>query len=122
MHERKSTICGNRSYRVIGIESDKVFTFFIDLILKDVQDFFDVVVQPVLENERGYKLIVVDGKQKYEQPHIDQEIFKRLHKSSIVIADITGARLNCYLELGYALVQNDINKRSFKRKVGDRSI
>lgn len=30
---------------------------------KDVQDFFDVVVQPVIENELGYRLVVVDGRQ-----------------------------------------------------------
>jgi hypothetical protein len=30
---------------------------------KDVQDFFDTVVQPVIEGELGYKLTVVDGNQ-----------------------------------------------------------
>jgi hypothetical protein len=68
-----------------------------------VQDFFDAVVQPVIEGDLGYKLTVIDGKQAYEHPRIDQEIFAKLHRSNVVIADITGSRPNCLLELGYAL-------------------
>src|ERR1700730_5715066 len=68
-----------------------------------VQDFFDVVVKPVVEDEYGFKLVVVDGKQAYEYNRVDQEIFEKLHRSRIVIADITGERPNCFLELGYAL-------------------
>lgn len=68
-----------------------------------VQTFFDTVVQPVMENEFGYRLVVIDGRQAYEQARIDQEIFAKLHRSSVVVADITGSRPNCFLELGYAL-------------------
>lgn len=68
-----------------------------------VQDFFDTVVQPVIEDELGYKLTVIDGNQAYDYARIDEEIFAKLHRSSIVIADITGLRPNCFLELGYAL-------------------
>jgi hypothetical protein len=67
-----------------------------------VQEFFDVVVKPVVEGELGYRLAVVDGRQEYAHARIDQEIFARLHRSSLVIADITGARPNCFLEMGYA--------------------
>jgi hypothetical protein len=69
----------------------------------DVQAFFDNVVQPVMEGELGYKLTVVDGNQPLEHARIDEEIFKKLHRSSVVLADITGARPNCFIELGYAL-------------------
>jgi hypothetical protein len=69
----------------------------------DVQNFFDTVVQQVVENEMNYKLVVVDGNQPILAPRIDEEIFTKLHRSSIVIADITGSRPNCFLELGYAL-------------------
>lgn len=69
----------------------------------DVQTFFDTVVQPVIENEMGYRLVVIDGRQSYDHARIDQEIFAKLHRSSVVLADITGARSNCFLELGYAL-------------------
>lgn len=70
---------------------------------KHVQDYFDTVVQPVIEGELGFKLVIVDGKQALEFNRIDQEIFAKLHRSAIVIADITGQRPNCLLELGYAL-------------------
>lgn len=69
----------------------------------DVQDFFDTVVQPVMVGELGYQLTVVDGKQAYDHARIDDEIFTKLHRSSVVVADITGLRPNCFLELGYAL-------------------
>lgn len=69
----------------------------------DVQTFFDMVVQPVIEGELGYRLLVIDGRQAYDHARIDQEIFAKLHRSSVVLADITGARPNCFLELGYAL-------------------
>ncbi|MEK6209926.1 MAG: hypothetical protein AABM64_06045 [Pseudomonadota bacterium] len=69
----------------------------------DVQNFFDTVIQPIIEGELGYKLTVVDGKQAYEYSRIDQEIFAKLHRSRVVLADITGVRPNCFLELGYAL-------------------
>jgi hypothetical protein len=68
----------------------------------DVQTFFDIVVQPVIEGELGYHMVVVDGRQKFEHARIDQEIFAKLHRSRIVLADITGMRPNCFLELGYA--------------------
>ena len=69
----------------------------------DVQDFFDVVVQPVIEDELGYRITVVDGRQSYDYPRIDQEIFEKLDRSRLVLADITGMRPNCFLELGYAM-------------------
>lgn len=69
----------------------------------DVQNYFDTVVQPVVEGELGFKFVVIDGNQALEFSRIDQEIFAKLHRSSVVIADITGQRPNCLLELGYAL-------------------
>lgn len=68
-----------------------------------VDDFFAVVVKPVIEEEYGYSLVVVDGKQAVEQSRIDQDIFSKLRRSGLVIADLTGERPNCFLELGYAL-------------------
>ena len=68
-----------------------------------VDDFFAAVVQPVVEDELGFKLTVVDGHQPYDHARIDQEIFNKLHRSGVVIADITGVRPNCFIELGYAL-------------------
>jgi len=69
----------------------------------DVERFFTEIAKPVLEDELGYKLFVVDGDQPFEHSRIDQEIFTKLHRSSLVVADITGVRPNCFIELGYAL-------------------
>lgn len=69
----------------------------------DVDAYFNTVVQPIVEGELGYKLTVVDGRQPYEYARIDQEIFAKLHRSRVVLADITGVRPNCFLELGYGL-------------------
>lgn len=69
----------------------------------DVQGFFDTVVQPVIEGELGYRLVVIDGIQGLEHARIDQEIFAKLHRSRVILADLTGMRPNCLLELGYAL-------------------
>lgn len=73
---------------------------------KDVDSFFDTVVQPVIEDELGYRLVVVDGVQAFEEARIDQDIFAKLHRSRVVIADVTGSRPNCFLEMGYALGRN----------------
>ncbi len=70
---------------------------------EDAQEFFDTVVQPIVEGELGYRLVVVDGHQPFEHARIDQDIFAKLHRSRVVVADITGSRPNCFLELGYAL-------------------
>jgi hypothetical protein len=69
----------------------------------DVEAFFTEIVQPVVESELGYKMLVVDGAQPFEKARMDQEIFEKLHRSSIVFADFTGARPNCFIELGYSL-------------------
>lgn len=58
------------------------------------------MVSSIWEDELGYHMVVVDGRQKVEHARIDQEIFARLHRSWVVLADITGMRSNC--ELGYA--------------------
>lgn len=68
-----------------------------------VEDYFVTVVKPILEDELGYKLVVVDGKHASDEPRVDQEIFAKLHRSAVIIADITASRPNCFLELGYAL-------------------
>lgn len=70
-----------------------------------VDEYFETVIKPVLEDEMGYRLITINRKHKHEHAWVDQEIFTRLHRSSVVIADLTGERPNCFLELGYALAK-----------------
>ncbi len=67
-----------------------------------VEDHFETVVRPIIEGELGYRLVVIDGEQAFDYPRVDQEIFEKLHRSRVVLADITGGRPNCFLELGYA--------------------
>ncbi|MFB0611967.1 hypothetical protein [Aurantiacibacter poecillastricola] len=72
----------------------------------DVENFFETVVQPVVEDELGFRLTVIDGQQAYQHARIDQEIFEKLHRSALTIADLTGSRPNCFLELGYSMGRN----------------
>ncbi|MDE1480158.1 hypothetical protein KKI90_19085 [Xenorhabdus bovienii] len=68
-----------------------------------VKNYYECVVKPVMEGKLGFRMIIVDGSQGYENAHVNQEVFNRLHRSRVVIADLTGSRPNCFLELGYAL-------------------
>lgn len=68
-----------------------------------VEEFFSGVVKHVVEIDLGYRLVTIDRKHENEYARIDEEIFKHLHHSSVVIADITASRPNCFIELGYAL-------------------
>lgn len=109
MHAGKAA--GNGAVDVVGLLEHLIppKAFVVRLLnpahadFVDVQAYFDTVVQPVVEGELGFKLVVVDGNQPIEHARIDEEIFNKLHHSSVVIADITGVRPNCFIELGYAL-------------------
>jgi hypothetical protein len=70
---------------------------------KYVDNFFVSVVKPIISGELGYDLVVIDGERPFESASVVQDIFSNLHKSSVVIADITGLRPNCFIEFGYAL-------------------
>lgn len=67
-----------------------------------VENYFEGVVKPVVES-LGFKLVIVDGKKSSEESIINLEIFTKLHRSNVVIADMTGERPNNFIELGYAL-------------------
>ena len=67
-----------------------------------VEDYFQGVVEPVVES-LGYKMVIVDGRTRSEESLINLEIFTKLHRSNVVVADITGDRANNFIELGYAL-------------------
>jgi len=40
---------------------------------------------------------------KPEDPFMNVEIFRLLHRAALVIVDLSGVRPNCMMELGYAL-------------------
>jgi hypothetical protein len=67
-----------------------------------VEDYFEGIVKPVVAS-LGYKLVIVDGRRSSEESIINLEIFTKLHRSNIVLADMTGERPNNFIELGYAL-------------------
>jgi hypothetical protein len=79
------------------------------LINKDVPEFevvenyFRNVVDEVIEL-CGYERFE-SGLDTSKEPFLNLAIFLNLHYSSLVIADLTGVRPNCCLELGYALGQ-----------------
>jgi len=68
-----------------------------------VDEFFEGVVRPVVEDELGYRLTVIDPRHAHSSARVDEEIFSELARAALVVADLTGDRPNCYLELGFAL-------------------
>lgn len=66
-----------------------------------VERFFREVVDTVVP-ERGHERREV-GTDPSSEGFMNVEIFTRLHHADLVIADITGDRPNCFIELGYAL-------------------
>lgn len=81
--------------------------FYVRMLAKDETDYNDVenyfrkVVDPIIL-KKGYSIKEM-GTQVSSSPWINVEIFESLHKASVVVADLTGLRLNCLIELGYAL-------------------
>ncbi len=72
---------------------------------QDVQNFFDTVAQPVIEDELGYKMIVIDGEQAFEQALIVYDIFSSLHRCCVVFSFGVGSGPNCFIELGLCIRQ-----------------
>jgi hypothetical protein len=66
---------------------------------QSVDWFIEEVVLPVAKS-RGYTVHQI-GRGRTSSQFLNTEIIKGLNESSIVIADMTGSRLNCYFELGY---------------------
>ena len=70
---------------------------------EDVEEFFNEIVTPVVEQELNYKIVTIDENHEQTEPIIVKEIFQKIFNSSLVIADCTGQRPNCFIEIGYAL-------------------
>lgn len=66
-----------------------------------VELYFRSVVDPIVE-KLGYRRFEM-GAERTEHAFMNVEIFERLHYSDLAIVDVTGLRLNCFVELGYAL-------------------
>ena len=70
---------------------------------EEVDRYHNEVLKPLVEDEYGFRLVTIDEQHSYETPRIDQEIFEKLHRSQVVLADLTSFRANCLVEVGYAL-------------------
>jgi hypothetical protein len=66
-----------------------------------VEEFFREVVDAVVE-ANGFRPNEM-GMHKPEDPFMNVEIFRLLHRAALVIVDLSGVRPNCMMELGYAL-------------------
>ena len=70
---------------------------------EQVEEFFRQVVDPVVV-EKGMAPYEV-GRHRPNAAFINVEIFERLHRAYLVVADLTAVRPNCTMELGYALAR-----------------
>ena len=68
-----------------------------------VETFFRHVVDPVVSG-RGFTPHEV-GRDRPLAAFMNVEIFEGLHRAALVVADLTGVRPNCTMELGYALAR-----------------
>lgn len=68
---------------------------------QDVERYFRGVIDPVVQ-KFGYTPTEM-GRGVNAYAWMNQAIFDSLHYSALVIADLTGLRPNCFMELGYAL-------------------
>lgn len=66
-----------------------------------VERFFRDVVDPVIV-ERGFTPREM-GRETPETAFMNEEIFNVLHRTALVVVDLTAMRTNCLMELGYAL-------------------
>jgi len=71
---------------------------------RNVQRFIDQVVKPIME-DTGYRSYEV-GLNEMDKAFLNVEIFEKLRSSSLVVADLTGLRPNCFMEMGYAFGRN----------------
>jgi hypothetical protein len=100
-----STVVENILLLLTALEEPKAF--YVRLLNESAveypatEHFFRKVVDPVVM-ELGFHPVQM-ARGKSEHAWMDQAIFDSLHFSEVVIVDLTGIRLNCFMELGYAL-------------------
>ena len=69
-----------------------------------VETFFREIVDPIVM-ARGFTPHEV-GRDRPLAAFMNVEIFEGLHRAALVVADLTGVRPNCTMELGYALARH----------------
>ena len=84
--------------------------FYVRLLREDMDEFESVdgffrrvVDTVVIENDfTPYEV----GRHRSQSAFMNVEIFEGLHRAALVVADLTGVRPNCTMELGYALARH----------------
>jgi hypothetical protein len=66
----------------------------------ELDSAYSLAIKPVLER---FNFSVIRVSEVQDAGSITDEIFAQIDSSSVVLADLTGERPNCYLEVGYAL-------------------
>ncbi len=69
-----------------------------------VEDFFRKQMDPFVKS-LGYEPLQM-GTGPNEYAWMNEAIFDSLHRSAVAVVDVTGLRVNCFMELGYALGRN----------------
>ena len=83
--------------------------FYVRLLREDmdefepVESFFRGVVDPVVIKSDFTPYEV--GRHRSQSAFMNVEIFEGLHRAALIVADLTGVRPNCTMELGYALAR-----------------
>jgi hypothetical protein len=104
--EEDSSVISANFKKLVGMLA-RPYVFYTRLLNKTdekfhlVESFFREVVDPIVD-QFGYDKIDMEVDDA-EHPFINVAVFENLHHASVVIADVTGERPNCYIELGYAL-------------------
>ena len=110
---RTETIAGTKAISLVAqaiidliLELCPPEAFYVRLLNSKVDDFnsveryFRQVVDPVVSGF-GYHTVEM-GRTESTSPWMNVQIFERIHYSGVTIVDLTGARPNCLMELGYA--------------------
>lgn len=83
---------------LIRLQNDKFDEY------SDVKHFFETVIIPYITDiGLNFKDMEIS---KTEEGFLNVEIFKEINNSSIVVADLTASRPNCFIEMGYAFGLN----------------
>jgi hypothetical protein len=74
--------------------------FVIGAVADDLRDVYELGIKEPLSAQFGLEAYRID--EHYKDGLIIQRIYEEIHKSDVVIAELTHPRPNCYYELGFA--------------------
>ena len=74
--------------------------FVIMSFAEDLQDVYEIGIKEFLTNEYSVDVFRMD--ECYPNGLIIQRVYEEIHNSTVIIAELTHAKPNCYYELGFA--------------------